>query len=619
MTISDSAEGPVRFVLAQFAARLEAESFTQDTFIALLSQLAAASWQPWDRGPASVVVEAAAAVSGLAEKAPSFLQLCVDCGFLLPADRGAWRFRDAWLHGYLAARGLVHLLAGEYTDRGLTRDRAVSALARIGSPAIPVLISALAVPDDQMGLGAAVALREIGPTAVPALIDAMSAGNDRVRRWVTEALASKDNANSALPALVRVIEQDTRPLVVAGAINALRTSRNRDAEPALIAALQHQDDLVRMFAKEALKEFDSPRARRTLDESIRPAPGRAYYTDTPRDPGPALGDEYENERRVRVSVSSAPRIFISYAKEDVTEADEIRRLLKLADFDPWTDSAELLSGEAWETRLLEAIRTSDFVVALISEHTAGGYQETELRVAVENAPHDRQPVVPFVLPCVTGRLILEDAERAIPGFLDKRHLIKLLDGSWRVLHEVLCASASSAGLPVPLLLRSKPQIDLDEAAVTQMIVGRNFFDSSRNPEGRPAAASLVTFIEGIVTDRATGRQWTSRCSPQLPDVGQSAAMMVSQANNMRLGGTDGWRLPTLEEAMSLMTREKNARGLFISELFSDDGYVLTCDTFLGRGERFVWIASYVHGDCQTVPASGPVPVRLVRTAWTHLR
>src|SRR6516162_3640187 len=106
------------------------------------------------------------------------------------------------------------------------------------------------------------------------------------------------------------------------------------------------------------------RARRALDDLARPAPGTPSYATTSREPNPTDDDE----RIAHESVPNSPRIFISYAKEDVRYADELRRLLKLADFDPWMDSAGLLGGEAWETRLREVIRTSDFVIALLSEH-----------------------------------------------------------------------------------------------------------------------------------------------------------------------------------------------------------------------------------------------------------
>ena len=326
---------------------------------------------------------------------------------------------------------------------------------------------------------------------------------------------------------------------------------------------------------------------------------------------------------MRVSASNSPRIFISYAKEDVRYAEEIRRLLKLADFNPWMDSAGLLAGEAWEARLVEAIRTSDFVVALLSEHTVGGYQETELRVAVKNAPSGRKADVPFVLPCAIGRLLRGDTEEAIPDFLDKSQLIRIwnFNASWRQVHESLYMSARSAGLSVPMLLRSTPRTDFDRAAANQMIVERNFFDSSRNKDGRPAAESLNTLLNGaLVEDRATGRIWTRSCGAALPFIGQThARMAVWKANADRLGGSDDWRLPTLEEAMSLMTREANAKGLFISHHLSDDGYVLTCDTYAGGDMSLVWIACYAHGDCQTVPTHAPVPARLVRTDWEYLQ
>lgn len=58
--------------------------------------------------------------------------------------------------------------------------------------------------------------------------------------------------------------------------------------------------------------------------------------------------------------------------------------------------------------------------------------------------------------------------------------------------------------------------------------------------------------------------------------------------------------------MSLMTREQNANGLFISQHFSDDPYVLTCDTHLGFGGRsMVWVACYELGDCSVTPGLAP--------------
>jgi hypothetical protein len=227
------------------------------------------------------------------------------------------------------------------------------------------------------------------------------------------------------------------------------------------------------------------------------------------------------------------------------------------------------------------------------------------------------------LPCAIGRLLRGDTEKAIPTFLDEARLIRIwdFDANWRQVHECLYTSARSAGLPVPMLLRSKPRTDYDESAAHQMIIRRNFFSCSHNKDGRPAAATLNTLLNGaLVEDRSSGRLWTRSCSAPVPYIGQTRAHMVAwKANADRLGGADDWRLPTLEEAMSLMTREKNAKGVFISNDFSDDGYVLTCDTHVAfSGQGFIWVACYGIGDCQTVPTDTPVPVRLVRTDWEYL-
>jgi HEAT repeat protein len=609
------------YLLQQHSSRLKDESCSEHEFLALVSQLAAATWKPSAEAAGLVTADAAAAALSPGPRADSVLRLCADVGFLVRGDGDTLRFRDRWLHGHLAARHLVQLLAGEHSDRGLVRDRAVDAMHQIGAPAIPVLVAALAIRDDAVGLGAAVALRRMGASAVASLVPALESGNRRVRRWVTEALSSKENANAALPALLRVLEEDDQPLVVAGAVNALAESQNPDAEPGLIAAVHHADPLVRMFVKSALQKFDSPRARRALDELARPRPDSSPPTAAPRArtsvPEPA-------PRTVRASGWGRPRIFISYAKENQREADEMRRLLTLADFEPWIDSSGLLAGDAWEPRLRDALRTSDFVVALLSEQTADGYQATELRIAAENAPTGRQLDVPYVLPCVIGELAGRQLEDMLPNAARGRDIIRIsnFDASWRILHETLCRHTRSAGLIVPALLRSTPRTDFDSTAVTETIVGRNFFDNERNRDGRPAAATLQPLLNGaLVEDRATGRVWTRSCSPALPYLGQPHARMVAwKANQERLGGADDWRLPTLDEAMSIMARDQNAKRLFIAGHFSDDGYVLTCDTCASSSAgTMVWAVSYANGDCQAIPTDGPVPVRLVRTAWEHLK
>lgn len=61
-----------------------------------------------------------------------------------------------------------------------------------------------------------------------------------------------------------------------------------------------------------------------------------------------------------------PQIFISYAREDLTKAEDLYRRLLDAGFSPWMDKNNILFGEEWHSNLETAIRESDFFLALLS-------------------------------------------------------------------------------------------------------------------------------------------------------------------------------------------------------------------------------------------------------------
>ena len=113
MTGSQPIDGQISYTLAQNRAKLEAASYTQDEFITLLSELASATWKTQDHDFAAIDVEEMLASVSAEAKRATFLQLCVDFGFIQRNDTNTLRFREVWLHGYLAARGLVHLLGGD--------------------------------------------------------------------------------------------------------------------------------------------------------------------------------------------------------------------------------------------------------------------------------------------------------------------------------------------------------------------------------------------------------------------------------------------------------------------------------------------------------------------------
>jgi hypothetical protein len=254
-----------------------------------------------------------------------------------------------------------------------------------------------------------------------------------------------------------------------------------------------------------------------------------------------------------------------------------------------------------------------------------------------------------------------------PDFLRGSHALDFtdFDVGWHRLYESLYKAAILAGLYVPKLLRAAPRYDMDQAAVAQMVVEHGFFNNRINPSGGAEEAELTLAPGGLlVDDRSSLRTWIRGCVdpsvlPKAPPktADEEAAIMTppsrrtdqqralvearqnmalrmrvaieqwtTRLNIARSGGYDDWRLPTLEEAMSLVSKNIRNDGLYISELFSDHPYIRTADRSPGpiskllelfgeaeRGWESTWVVGYADSNCGEVAEEAPIPLRFVRT------
>jgi len=98
----------------------------------------------------------------------------------------------------------------------------------------------------------------------------------------------------------------------------------------------------------------------------------------------------------------------------------------------------------------------------------------------------------------------------------------------------------------------------------------------------------------VVIDHATGLMWQQGGALNHMDY-EDAKKWIAELNKKDFAGYYDWRLPTLEEAMSLMEREKR-RDLYIDPVFdSKQSWIWTSDFYKG-GSR-AWVVSFGDGGC----------------------
>ncbi len=145
--------------------------------------------------------------------------------------------------------------------------------------------------------------------------------------------------------------------------------------------------------------------------------------------------------------------------------------------------------------------------------------------------------------------------------------------------------------------RSEPET-LSEAEVKRMILVNDFSDSNLNQKG-PGFINQYEELDlkgqMIIFDKASGLMWQQGGSEKYMPF-KDAEAYIQKLKKDKFGGFDDWRLPTLEEAMSLMEPNKNQADLYIDERFdAKQNWIWTADKYEGGSSR--WYVFFNYGDC----------------------
>ncbi len=164
-----------------------------------------------------------------------------------------------------------------------------------------------------------------------------------------------------------------------------------------------------------------------------------------------------------------------------------------------------------------------------------------------------------------------------------------------------------------LQLRTKPISKLPEEEVRRMVKEGSFFHQAWNALSKGVRHDYEVMIlhgDTLVVDAATNLMWQQAGSPSLIAYEQADAY-VQKLNASAHGGFGDWRLPTIEEAFSLL-EEKESRGdLCLDPIFSRQRWAIwTADK---ESKREAWVISFDRGDCNDYDANYVFYVRAVRS------
>jgi hypothetical protein len=253
--------------------------------------------------------------------------------------------------------------------------------------------------------------------------------------------------------------------------------------------------------------------------------------------------------------SKEARIFLSYTHKDEKEVMNLYRRLKEAGYNPWIDSEDILGGEDWEKAIEKAIKEAALFIPCLTNNSINhrGVVQFELKFALKIWELKLENDI-YLIP-----VRLEDCP--IPGSLSRFHCINLFkeNGFQRLINSIDAAfDRLEVFTQIQIRLRPEPSEGLSVDEVKEMLRTNDFYHKSWYWMGRGLQHEYeLKDIKGerVVLDHTTKLM----CQQSGSEIEKSYAEVkayIKELNKKKFAGFSDWRLPTLEEAMSLIEPDR---------------------------------------------------------------
>jgi len=295
-----------------------------------------------------------------------------------------------------------------------------------------------------------------------------------------------------------------------------------------------------------------------------------------------------------------PKIFISHVWEDNEISRKLAKQLRRDGAEVWIYYAQIEAGDFLPAAFSNAIEWCDIVILVWSKTASTAHC---VQLEWQNALDLKKTIIICLLddtrqsPMLRGCLFV-NLNDFNSGYDNLAHLLNLnLNNEEQPKEPTIENAIIPESTKTVIRLREKPE-KLGEAQVEEMIKKYDFFDMKRNANGHGLKDQLeIRQVNGdkVIFDPGTGLIWQNGGSSNSMWYEESEEW-IKELNRRGYAGYNDWRLPTLEEGMSLMRTENTNDGLYVDPLFDKQQLGIWTSDIAENAYR-AWVVFFNYGSC----------------------